>query len=426
MSTKSTPRTKSKRRVVVTGMGAVTPLGCTMTGTWQGIVAGRSPAGPIRRFDASGFPTQIAYEVPEFGLDDSRLTDEDGEYLNPVTTFGYQAASEALTQARLWEDDTAPERKAICLGIGMCSPDLEWYNKVYLPRRFEQENLIDQARLFPDVLAAILARVMCARGGTTTVHTACASSGQALGEAFELVAYGDADLVLTGGADSMINPLYLAGFSLLGAMSRRNDDPTTASRPFDAERDGFVLGEGACMLVFEELEHAQQRQAPILAEVLGYGITASAFRITDLHPEGRGPKEAMERALIDGGVSPEDVGYLNAHGTSTPLNDRIEAQAIGRVFCPDRCNLRVSSTKSMTGHMISAAGAIEFAITAMALLKQTLPPTINVFQSDKECRIRLTESPDQTKSRANLEYGLSNSVGFGGSNTALLVGRYHG
>jgi 3-oxoacyl-[acyl-carrier-protein] synthase II len=238
-----------------------------------------------------------------------------------------------------------------------------------------------------------------------------------------MVAHGDADIVVTGGADSMINPYHMAGFCLLGALSKRNDDPTKASRPFDAERDGFVLGEGACMMVLEEHDHAVARGAKILGEVCGYGVTESAYRITDLHPEGFGPIEAMQEAIKDAGIVPSDVGYLNAHGTSTLVNDRCESVAVRHVFGTGSVAPKVSSTKSLTGHLISAAGAIELAFCIMALRDQTLPPSANLVSQDPDCPVTLCPA-EPTK--AALNYALSNSVGFGGSNTALIARRVGG
>jgi len=408
-----------KRRVVITGLGAVTPLGQRMGETWTGIIEGIQVAGEIKRFDASRFPSRYAYEVKDFVLDPELVTEREQSLLSDAARFGVQAAYEAASQAKILGEGADPFRKAVCLGVGMCSPELSWYEDVFLEQNWAHPSLARHLRFFPDQLGQTVARTIGAKGGVTTIHTACASSGQSLGEAFELVAYGDADLVLTGGADSMIHPFYLAGFSLLGALSKRND--AEASRPFDKDRDGFVLGEGAAMLVFEELEHALRRGVPILAEVCGYGITESAYRITDLHPEGVGPVEAMQMALADAGLSAAAVGYVNAHGTSTPLNDRIEALAVSKVFGEGRSAPRVSSTKSLTGHMISAAGAIELAVCVKALEYQVLPPSINVCTKDPECLVQLTPS---TPTDARLDYALSNSVGFGGSNTALIVGRY--
>ena len=413
---------QQRRRVVVTGMGAVTPLGHTMAETWTGLVEGVSTARAIDRFDASGFPTQIAYEVREFRFD-AALAQGDAAHLSDAAKFGVTAAHEALAQAGLRNQSSSidPARIAVVIGNGMGSPGLDWYADHYLDSDFDAQTLRKHTQYLPDMLTSVVAKIARAHGGATTVHTACASSGQALGEAYEMIRYGDADVVVTGGADSMINPFYVAGFNLLGALSKRNGDPRTASRPFDKDRDGFVLGEGACMLVFEELDHALARGATPLAEVLGYGITESAYRITDLHPEGVGPVEAMQMAVADAGIDANRVGYVNAHGTSTGLNDRVEALAIAKVFT-GRGERRtfVSSTKSMTGHMISAAGAMEFGVCIKALTHQTLPPTVNVFEKDPECRIELTPS---LPTPWPLDYALSNSVGFGGSNTALVVGR---
>jgi 3-oxoacyl-[acyl-carrier-protein] synthase II len=417
----SRPRPK-KRRVVVTGIGAVTPLGVTFGDSWNGLVEGVVTCAPVRRFDATRFPTKIGYEVQGFRLREELVTERERFFLNDAARYGVNAAAEAMAQAGLALGGAGldGDRVGVCLGVGMCSPDFKWYEGTFIPQALDQALLAEHVRFFPDQLGAVAARMLGARAGVTTIHTACASSGQSLGEAFEQIAYGDADVVLTGGADSMIHPFYFAGFSLLGALSKRNGDPKTASRPFDKDRDGFVLGEGACMLVFEEEGHAKARGATILAEICGYGITESAYRITDLHPEGHGPIEAMQMALADAGLPPEAVGYVNAHGTSTSLNDRIEALAVSKVFPKERCKTRVSSTKSMTGHMISAAGAIELAICVQALARQVLPPSVNLITKDADVLAELT--PRETTA-ASFDYALSNSVGFGGSNTALIAGR---
>ncbi len=411
-----------KRRVAVTGIGAITPLGLNMQETWNAIIEGQSVGAPVERFDASHYPTKIGYEVRDFKLPKGLVRDREEMYLSLAGQFGVVAANEALKQAGLPASLIyQPDRVAVCLGIGMCSPELDWYQNVFVPEKFEDESMTRHVRFYPDQVSSVIARMAGAKGGITTIHTACASSGQSLGEAYEMIAYGEADVVLTGGADSMLHPFYLAGFGLLGALSKRNDSPRTASRPFDKDRDGFVLGEGACMLVFEDYEKAKARGARILGEVCGYGITESAYRITDLHPEGTGPVEAMQMAVEDAGIRPDQVGYVNAHGTSTLLNDRIEALAVSKVFgYGKKAKVKVSSTKSMTGHMISAAGAIEFAVCVKALEHQVLPPSINVTTKDPECLVELTPS---TPMDCRLDYALSNSVGFGGSNTALIAGR---
>ena len=411
---------QQKRRVVITGIGAVTALGHTLQDTWNGLIEGRSVAAPIKRFDATDYPSQIAYEVDDFTLRREVLHSGEELYLNDATKFAVNAAAEAMEQAQLIYAEVASSRKAVCFGNGLTCPGLDWYSKVYVQKKFDDPSFLNHIRFFADQISSVLGRMIGAQGGVTTIHTACASSGQALGEAYEMIAYGDADLVLTGGSDSMVNPFSAAGFALLGALSHRNDEPQTASRPFDRGRDGFVFGEGAGVLIFEDYERALKRGATMIAEVCGYGVTESAYRITDLHPEGRGPIEAIEMALKDAGIESSAVGYVNAHGTSTQLNDRIEALAISKVFGEYSQRMFVSSTKSMTGHMIAAAGAIEFAFCVMALKHQLLPPSINIFEADPDCHISLTPA---TATAHSMRYALSNSVGFGGSNTAIIAGR---
>lgn len=420
---KTMPSRPHRRRVVITGIGAVTPIGNTMNDTWNGIIEGRKAVRSVEVFDATNFPCDFAYQVQDFSLDTCGfLSPEHRKFLNRAGQFGWNAAREALIQSHLLDNDSIDfDRVALCLGVGVGSPDMKWYGNVYLQNKFET----DEATLYhfsnyPPTLTTVLSSMLGAKGGNVTIHTACASSGQALGEAYDMVASGDYDAVLTGGADSMINPFQMAGFCLLGALSSRKNDPSHASRPFDADREGFVLGEGACMFVFEDYEHAKSRGAEIIGEVCGYGVTESAYRITDLHPEGRGTIEAMEMALKDAGITPNNVGYINAHGTSTMLNDRVESLAISKVFPKGQCNAVVSSTKSMTGHLISAAGALEFAVSVYALQKQVIPPSVNLFQQDELCDVTLAKcEPQPFKS----DYALSNSIGFGGSNTSVIARR---
>jgi 3-oxoacyl-[acyl-carrier-protein] synthase II len=410
-----------KRRVVITGMGAVTPAGNTMNETWNGIIENKRNVSKVKVFDAEKFTCNFAYQVSDFVLNHNGLTGTDhAKYLNRAGEFGWNAAVEAATQANiLGTKRIESDRTAVCLGVGVGSPDLKWHHDVYLNENFEgDEQTLYHRKWFPNTLSTLIAKLIGAHGATSTIHTACASSGQALGEAYEMVASGDYDLVMTGGADSMINPFQMAGFCLLGALSSRNSDPMRASRPFDADRDGFVLGEGACMFVFEDYEHAVKRGATILGEICGYGVTESAYRITDLHPEGRGVIESMEMALADAGIKPSQVGYINAHGTSTLLNDRVESLAISKVFNREICDTKVSSTKSVTGHLISAAGAIEFAVSVLALKHKVYPPSTNLLRQDPTCEINLTPA---NPTDMNSQYALSNSVGFGGSNTSLIA-----
>lgn len=422
--------TNIKRRVAVTGLGAVTPLGPTFETTWAGVLRGESKAAKVSIFEASEFPTNFAYEVLGFHSDETKLLPAEKPLLNRAGKFMVGAGLEAMEQAGWGEIEGNRQKRAVCLGVGIGCPDFSWHAEIYLQEQYSDESVRLHQKNYPATVATILARLAEAHGGVTTVHTACASSGQALGEAYEMIAYGERDLVLTGGADSMINPFHMAGFCLLGALSKKGENPATASKPFDVARDGFVLGEGACALVFEEWDHAIARGARILGEVVGYGVTESAYRITDLHPEGMGPFEAMQIALKDAQVSASQLGYINAHGTSTQLNDRVEALAISRLLATDpvsdghrragglRC--RVSSTKSTTGHLISAAGAIEFAFCIKALEQQILPPSVNLSEKDPTCAVELTGAVQMA---ATFDYALSNSVGFGGSNTALVARR---
>jgi 3-oxoacyl-[acyl-carrier-protein] synthase II len=418
-----TSRRTNRRRVVITGMGAVTPIGNTLSETWNGIIEGRKGVAKNHIFDASEFPCDFAYQVDDFALDSRGFPDEESKnFLNRAAQFGWNASHEALDQSGILNlNDLDRDRFSVCLGVGMGCASFEWYGEHYLSDKLSEDHLLGyHERHYPSTLTTLLSALTGARGGSSTVHTACASSGQAIGEAFEMIAVGDADVVLAGGADSMINPFQVAGFCLLGALSSRKADSATASRPFDADRDGFVLGEGAAIFVFEEYEHAMARGAKILGEVCGYGVTESAYRITDLHPEGRGTIEAMQMALNDAGIAPQDVGYINAHGTSTLLNDKIESLAISKVFPRESCKTIVSSTKSMTGHLISAAGALEFAIAVLALSRKVIPPSVNLFVKDPACDVEL--APGEP-SPLEAEYALSNSIGFGGSNTSVIARR---
>jgi 3-oxoacyl-[acyl-carrier-protein] synthase II len=410
----------NKRRVVVTGIGAITPIGNNLESTWKGILEGKSVGAKVTKYDAELMPNNIAYEISGFKFDPSGFSKEEQSEISDIGEFAITAAREAIAESGLKDFDK--HRTQVYLGVGMQSPTYKWYED-HLAKDNYQDELLKRHDMFkPATITKHVGKLVGAKGGCFTVHTACASSGQAVGEAFEAIAYGDADVVLAGGADSMINPFHTAGFCLLGALATDISDPKTASRPFDENRSGFVLGEGACVFTLESLEHAEKRGAKILGEIVGYGVSESAYRITDLHPEGKGPIEAMTMAVEDAGIKPEEVGYLNAHGTSTKLNDQIESLAVSKVFPKESCNLHVSSTKSMTGHMISAAGAIELATCILALRDQMLPPSVNLKNQDPACDVTLT--PNQP-SEKTMNYALSNSVGFGGSNTAIIAKRFN-
>lgn len=430
------------RRVVVTGIGAVSPQGNDRESTWAGVCAGKSGAGPITQFEASTWPVKFACEVRDFKLPEASCLPQHTKYLNRPSEFGVAAALEAIMDSGLLKDGTVdcdPELFGVSVGagIGAVSPKelASMLRTLAADGKFEELGRVVQehsaSRIFlrnhPGTLAWLLASRWNAHGPVTTVHTACASSGQSIGQALLQIQRGEADVILAGGADSLAGELLLAGFCLLGALSRRNDAPEKASRPFDKDRDGFVASEGAAMLVLEERERALARGARIYAEVSGFGETESAFRITDLPPDGRGTVEAMQEAIAMAGLKPDDVGYINAHGTSTEVNDRIECLAIQRVFGEQRSNLCVSSTKSTTGHLISAAGALELMFCVLAIRDQKVPPTMNLDNPIPGCAFDFV--PWKAKSfdgEKPLRAALSNSIGFGGSNSAVLVTRHDG
>ncbi len=421
----------ARRRVAVTGIGLVTPLGNDRESTWSALVEGKSGIGPIATFDASGFPVRIAAEVRGFdaaaAIGDRKLAKYAGRY----QAFGLGAAAEALDDAGIRPGPETAERWACVVGSGMLGvafEDLRRLGRAHAPRGH-----IDPASLFADDAAfdpvafcrshgsnglALLQRRFGIRGPAAIVHTACASGGQAVGMAMKLVRRGTVDWALTGGLDSMIGPTGLSGFCLLSALSTDNEAPERASRPFDRTRNGFVLGEGAGFLVLEEWERARSRGARIYAELAGEGTSLSSYRITDSHPSGDGPIQAIRRALRDAEVAADEIDYVNAHGTSTAMNDRSECAAIRRVFGSHADALRVSSTKSSMGHLIAAAGAVEAAISALAVHTRTLPANRNLEDPDPECDLPFVRVAER---RARVRAALSNSFGFGGSNSALVL-----
>jgi beta-ketoacyl-acyl-carrier-protein synthase II len=422
----------SYRRVVVTGVGTVSPLGNDRESTWRRVLAGDSGARLITQFNAATWPTRFACEVQNFTLDPAALPAEHRPYLNRPSEFGVQAAFEAMNDSGV-AGSVSPERFGISIGagIGAISPHqlasmLAGINvEAGLPslsaKVENQGGKFLVLKNHPGTLAALLAPRWGAQGPLTTIHTACASSGQSLGQAFLQIRRGDADVILAGGADSLAGELLLAGFCLLGALSTRNDDPSSASRPFDKDRDGFVASEGAAMLILEERERALKRGAKIYAEFCGYGETESAYRITDLPEDGRGIVEAMELAVKDAGFAYGDVNYINAHGTSTQLNDRVEALAVRRVFGSKGARPMVSSTKSEVGHLISAAGAMEAAFTVLAIRDNMVPPTRNLHHSDCGEGVDLVaHKARETK----VDAALSNSIGFGGTNSVVAFKRH--
>lgn len=404
------------RRVVLTGIGIVSPLGLTREETWRRVLAGESGARYITRFDATTWPVKFMCEVDNFKLSEGAADQTWARFLNRPSSFGLEAALEAMNDSGVAKS-LDHDRFGVSVGasIGGISP-------LTLGRLLQDSEIPAEAhallRNHPGTLAALLAARWNARGPMTTIHTACASSGQSLGQAFLQIRRGEADVMIAGGADSLSGEFLLAGFCLLGALSTRNDDPQSASRPFDKDRDGFVASEGAAMVILEEYEHARARGAKIYAEFGGYGETEAAYRITDMPEDGRGIVEAMVYAVQDAGMAFSDVHYINAHGTSTQLNDRVEAFGVRKVFGGRGFHPMVSSTKSEVGHLISAAGAMEAAFCALAIARGQVPPTRNLIQSDCGDDVDLVA---QIARESKVYAALSNSIGFGGSNSVVLL-----
>jgi 3-oxoacyl-[acyl-carrier-protein] synthase II len=429
-----------RRRVVITGMGAITPLGLDVEALYRRQLEGQSGVGPISHFDASKFPTTFAAEVKNFDLG-AHVKDADRwQHAGLNSKFAVAAAKQALADAGLLDNNKVDRtRCGVYLGSGEGVQDFHHLVSLIAINFNPQTNELDTVgfakgglrhfhpgREFEQELhttPAHLADYFDLQGPNYNCLTACAASSQAIGEATEMIRTGEADIILSGGAHSMIHPFGVTGFNLLTALSTFNEAPTKASRPFDLNRDGFVLGEGSGMLVLEELEHARRRGATIYAEITGYGSTADAFRMTDSHPEGRGAIACVEGALKDSGLRPEDIGYINAHGTSTQVNDRVESLAIKKVLGEHAYKVPVSSSKSMLGHLIAAAGAAELITCVMAIRSGVVPPTINYDTPDPECDLDYV--PNQAREH-KFDHALSNSFGFGGQNVSLIVSRFVG
>ena len=426
------PERRRRRAVAVTGIGMVTPLGNDGAATWRALLAGESGVATIAGFDPAGFPTQIAAEVKGLRLEEIVADRKLLKYCAPFIAFGVVAAEQALRDAGIRPEPTTAERWGLACGSGMLTAEFSFLER--FQREFAAGGEIDRARLERDGERSISASEFarhCAvsgpgvlhqrfgiRGYSANVHTACASGGQALGLGMRLIRAGQADCVLAGGYDSMVTPIGLTGFCLLGALSVDNAEPTRASRPFDRTRNGFVLGEGAAFLVLEEWRRARERGARIYAELAGEGNSLSAYRITDSHPSGDGPIQALRAALDDAGEDAAAVDYVNAHGTSTLMNDLCETNALKAVFGERAAKLAVSSTKSQMGHLIAAAGAVEGALSALAIRDSTAPMTMNLRSPDPDCDLDyVTDGPRKMK----IDVALSNSFGFGGSNNTLLL-----
>ncbi len=424
-----------RRRVVVTGMGCVNPLGHDVESMWAALKESQSGVGYTTIFDASKFPTKISAEVKNWDIAQAGEDPEDWKYRARHSKFACGAAKQAMAQSGLLDKLTDPTRLGVYLGCGEGGQDFPSFARMmtsaltpdgvdlaqFARTGLEILNPVAEIEQEPNMPAGYVAGLFNAQGPNANCLTACAASSQAIGEATEIIRRGEADAMLSGGAHSMIHPFGVTGFNLLTALSTSNDQPTKASRPFDRLRDGFVLGEGGAMVVLEEYEHARRRGAPILGEVLGYGTTADAYRITDIHPEGRGAIACMKMAIADAGISPADIQYVNAHGTSTAVNDRVESLACKQIFGERAKETPVSSTKSMMGHLIAAAGVTEMIVCLLAIRDNVLPPTINYENPDPDCD--LDYIPNHAR-KQDVEMAISNAFGFGGTNATLAFREY--
>jgi len=410
----------SLKRVVVTGLGALTPVGHTAEETWTNLLAGKSGAGLITRFDASLFKTHFACEVKDFVPNDL-LDRKEARRMDRFTQFGMVVADEAIADSGLDFEKENPDRIGVIWGSGIGGIDT-FFDQV---KGFVDNDLNPRFNPFlipmmiSDITPGRISMKHGLRGPNYTTVSACASSTNALIDAFNLIRLGKADVIVSGGSEAAINPVGMGGFNAMNALSTRNDDPMTASRPFDAERDGFVMGEGGAGIILEEYEHAKVRGAKIYAEMVGGGLSADAHHLTAPHPEGLGARNVMANAIDDAGLKPEDIDYVNVHGTSTPLGDIAETKAIQKVFGEHAYHLNISSTKSMTGHLLGAAGAVEAMASIMAIHTGMVPPTINHFTDDENLDPKLNFTFHSAQERV-VRAALSNTFGFGGHNASVL------
>lgn len=410
-----------KRRVVVTGLGLITPLGTGIQKTWEGICKGASGIDRITTFDTSEFPVQIAGEVKDFNPEDF-IERKEIKKMDVFIQYALSAGSMAIEDAGLKITEENADRVGVIVGAGIGGiQTIERYHSVLLENGQRRISPFFIPMLITNLAAGQISMRFGARGPNSCVTTACAAGTHAIGDSFKIIQRGDADAMIAGGSESAITPLTIAGFANMKALSSRNDTPQKASRPFDVERDGFVIAEGAGIVVLEELEVALARRAKIYAEVIGYGMTADAYHMTAPDPEGRGVVNCMRMALRDASIAPEAVNYINAHGTSTPYNDKHETSAIKHVFGEHVHQLAVSSTKSMTGHLLGAAGGVEAAFCALALSEGIIPPTINYEHPDPECDLDYV--PNHAR-HIDLENVMSNSFGFGGTNACIVLKKY--
>ena len=409
------------RRVAITGLGVVSPLGNDVVTAWEGLVAGRSGAGPITKFDPAKLRVRFACEVK--GFDPLRYIEKkEARRFDLFAQYSMGASVQAVSDACLEKTGTLdPKRVGVIIGTGTGGiATFEENMRAYVEKGPDRVSPFFVPMFMANVASALVSMRYGFQGPNYCTVSACASSGHAVGDAFRLIRSGEADVMVAGGSEAAITPLAIASFANMKALSERNDDPASASRPFDKDRDGFVMGDGAATVILENWDRAKARGARIYAELVGYGATADAYHITAPAPDGSGAQEAMRLAMNDGGIRPTDVGYINAHGTSTPHGDAAETAAVKSVFGEQARNLIFGSTKSMTGHLLGAAGAFEFAVCALALHHGVIPPTINQFHVDPACD--LNSAPNHAV-RRQVEVALSNSFGFGGHNVTLAARR---
>jgi 3-oxoacyl-[acyl-carrier-protein] synthase II len=409
-----------KKRVVVTGIGAVTPLGNNVETTWENIVAGKSGVGPLTRLNADDYPAKVAAELKDFDPE-SYVERKEARKMDRFTQYAVAASMMAIENSKLEINEENAHRVGVWIGSGIGGLEtFENQFETFQKRGYRRVSPFFVPMMIPDMATGQVSILLGAKGVNSCTVTACATGTNSIGDAFKVIQRGDADAMITGGAESPITRMSVAGFCANTALST-NTDPEKASRPFDANRDGFVMGEGAGIVVIEELEHAIKRGAPIYAEIVGYGSTGDAYHITAPAPGGEGGARAMKLALDDGGVRPEELQYINAHGTSTQYNDKYETMAVKEVFGEHAYKLAMSSTKSMTGHLLGAAGGIEAIFSVLALKEGILPPTINIETPDPDCDLDYVASGAR---KQEIQYAMSNSLGFGGHNATLVFKKY--
>ncbi|MEL3973781.1 beta-ketoacyl-ACP synthase II [Rossellomorea oryzaecorticis] len=410
----------NNKRVVVTGLGAVTPLGNNVESTWKGILEGKTGIGPLTRLNADDYPAKVAAELKDFDIEEY-VERKEARKMDRFTHYAVAASMMAVKDSNLEISDENAHRVGVWIGSGIGGMEtFENQYETFQKRGYRRVSPFFVPMIIPDMATGQVSIMLGAKGVNSCTVTACATGTNSIGDAFKVIQRGDADVMISGGAEAPITKMSVAGFCANTALST-NTDPEKASRPFDANRDGFVMGEGAGVVVLEELEHALKRGATIYAEVVGYGSTGDAYHITAPAPAGEGGARAMKMALEDGGVTPEELDYINAHGTSTPYNDKYETMAVKEVFGEHAYKLAMSSTKSMTGHLLGAAGGVEAIFTVLAMKDSVLPPTINLDTPDPDCDLDYVANEAR---KQDVNVAMSNSLGFGGHNATLVFKKY--